>query len=131
MTKHELKNKPSQIYNCDESGMPLQHKVPKVLSVKGAKKVRQVSSGNKTQITILGCTSATGQVVPPMVVFTESILIHSYQMVKCLVHFMACRLMGGWIKSCSLIGSLNIFLHTLFLKDHSFYYWMGTHLIIH
>ena len=70
LTKHGLKNKPSQIYNCDESGMPLQHKVPKVLSVKGAKKVRQVSSGNKTQITILGCASATGQVVPPMVVFT-------------------------------------------------------------
>ena len=71
LIKYGLKNKPSQIYNCDESGMPLQHKVPKVLSVKGAKKVRQVSSGNKTQITILGCASATGQVVPPMVVFTE------------------------------------------------------------
>ena len=42
LTKHGLKNKPSQIYNCDESGMPLQHKVPKVLSVKGAKKVCQV-----------------------------------------------------------------------------------------
>ena len=41
LTKHGLKNKPSQIYNCDESGMPLQHKVSKVLSVKGAKKVRQ------------------------------------------------------------------------------------------
>ena len=50
--------------------MPLQHKVPKALAVKGAKKVHQVSSGNKTQITILGCASATGQVVPPMVVFT-------------------------------------------------------------
>ena len=70
MTKHGLKNKPSQIYNCDESGMPLQHKVPKVLSVKGAKKVRQVSSGNNTQITVLGYASATDQVVPPIVVFT-------------------------------------------------------------
>ena len=50
--------------------MPLQHKVPKVLSMKGAKKVCQVSSGNRTQITILGCTSATGQVIPSMVVFT-------------------------------------------------------------
>ena len=41
-----------------------------MLSVKGAKKVCQVSSGNKTHVTILGCASATGQVVPPMVVFT-------------------------------------------------------------
>ena len=41
-----------------------------MLSVKGTKKVSQLSSGNKTQITILGCASATGQVIPPMVVFT-------------------------------------------------------------
>ena len=65
MMEHGLKGRPSQIYNCDESGMPLQHKVPKVISAKGCKKVRQVSSGNKTQITILGCASATGQVIPP------------------------------------------------------------------
>ena len=50
--------------------MPLQHKIPKILLVKGTKKVCQVSSGNKTRITILGCASATGQVVPPMVEFT-------------------------------------------------------------
>ena len=36
LLKHRLKNKPSQIYNCDKSGVPLQHKVPNVLSVKGA-----------------------------------------------------------------------------------------------
>ena len=70
LMKNGLKDKPSQIYNCDESGMPLQHKIPKVVSTKGTKKVRQVSSGNKTQITVLGCASATGQVIPPMVVFT-------------------------------------------------------------
>jgi len=50
--------------------MPLQHKTLKVVSTKGTKKVRQVSSGTKTQITVLGCASATGQVIPPMVVFT-------------------------------------------------------------
>ena len=54
LTNHGLKDKPSQIYNCDESGMPLQHKMPKVITTKGIKKVRQCSSGNKTQITILG-----------------------------------------------------------------------------
>ena len=33
------------------------------------KKVRQSTSGTKTQITVLACASASGQVVPPMVVF--------------------------------------------------------------
>ena len=70
LSEHNLKDKPSQIYNCDESGMPLEHKLPRVISFKGTKKVRQVSSGNKTQITILGCCSATGQAIPPMVVFS-------------------------------------------------------------
>jgi len=71
LTKNMLKDKPCQIYDYDESGMPLQHKIPKVVSTKGTKKVRQASSGNKTQITVLGCASATtGQVMPAMVVFT-------------------------------------------------------------
>jgi len=50
-------NESSRIYNC---GMPLQQKSPKVYFLKGTKKVCQVSSGNKTQITILGCASTTG-----------------------------------------------------------------------
>ena len=58
-TKYDLKDKPSQIYNCDESGMPLEHKLPRVVAIKGTKKVRQISSGNNS-----------GQVIPPMVVFS-------------------------------------------------------------
>ena len=50
--------------------MPLEHKLPKTISLKGSKKVRQITSGNKTQITVLGCVSATGQVLPLMVVFS-------------------------------------------------------------
>ena len=43
LSEHNLMDKPSQIYNCDESGMPLDHKLPRVISIKGTKKVRQVS----------------------------------------------------------------------------------------
>jgi len=68
--KYNLTDKPAQIYNCDESGMPLDHKLPKTITLKGVKKVRQITTGNKTQITILGCVSATGQTIPPMVVFS-------------------------------------------------------------
>ena len=64
------KDKPSQIYNCNESGMPLEHKLPCVVAIKGTKKVWQISSGSKTQITVLGCCSASGQVIPPMVLFS-------------------------------------------------------------
>jgi len=43
--------------------------MPKVIAAKGTKKVRQCSSGSKTQITILACASASGQAILPMVVF--------------------------------------------------------------
>lgn len=59
-----MTDKPECIYNCDKSGMPLEHKP---IALKGTKKV---TSGNKTQITILGCVSAAGQTIPPIVVFS-------------------------------------------------------------
>ena len=43
--------------------------MPKIIAAKGTKKVRQCTSGSKTQITILACASASGQAILPMVVF--------------------------------------------------------------
>ena len=39
LSKYDLKDKLAQIYNCDESGMPLEFKLPKVIAGKGAKKL--------------------------------------------------------------------------------------------
>ena len=59
---------PNRIYNMDESGMPLDHKPPKVVARKGTRKVHCHTSGNKLQITVLVCANATGSVLP-MVTF--------------------------------------------------------------
>lgn len=59
----------SRIYNMDESGLPLDHKPPKVVAWKGTKKVHCRTSGNKAQITVLVCANAAGAVIPPMVIF--------------------------------------------------------------
>ena len=37
LSAHDLLNKPSQIYNEDESGIPLNPRPPKVVSAKGRK----------------------------------------------------------------------------------------------
>lgn len=42
---------PNRIYDMDESGMPLNHKPPKVVARKGTRKVHCRTSGNKSQIT--------------------------------------------------------------------------------
>lgn len=36
---------------------------------KGQKKIRYRSTGNKSQITVLGCASGTGHVLPPFIIF--------------------------------------------------------------
>ena len=109
---NKLKDKPAQIYNCDESGVPLDPKQLKIISAKGAKKVRQISSGNKTQITILGCVSATGQAIPPMVIFQGKNFNHSLSKGE----------IPGTLYGTSDSGWMD---HELFAK------WFQSHFLVH
>ena len=60
----------------NESGMPLDPKPPKVVSLKGQKKVVYRTSGKKGQIMVLGYGSATGQALPPLLIFDAKRLNH-------------------------------------------------------
>ncbi len=60
---------PEAIYNMDETGVPLTPRPPKIIAKKGQKKVRYRTSGQKAQITVIGCGSATGQAIPPFIIF--------------------------------------------------------------
>ena len=51
---------PSQIYNVDESGIPLDPKAPNIIAQTGTKKVRYRCTGKKEQITIVACGNAAG-----------------------------------------------------------------------
>ena len=68
LTTHNLL---SQIYNVDESGVPLNPRPPKVVTSKGrvTKKVRYRTSGRKGQIIVVGCANASGQFIPPMIIY--------------------------------------------------------------
>ena len=65
----DFESHPERVYNMDETGVPLDPRPPKVIAAKGQKKVRYRSSGNKSQITVVGCGSATGQAIPPFIIF--------------------------------------------------------------
>jgi hypothetical protein len=69
LTEQDLHSKPAQVYNVDESGIPFDPRAPNVVATKGMKKVRYRSSGKKGQVTVVGCASAAGQAIPPMVIF--------------------------------------------------------------
>ena len=68
--QNEILNSPQRIFNCDESGFPLSASSGAVLAQKGSKTVFQRVSENKEQITVLGCMSASGLYVPPLIIFS-------------------------------------------------------------
>jgi len=78
LDKNGLTNSPGQIYNVDESGIPLDPKAPNIVAKTGTKKVRYRSTGRKGQITIVACGSATGQVIPPTVIFESKVVNHAW-----------------------------------------------------
>ena len=67
--EYDFHEHPEAIYNMDETGMPLEPRPPKIIAQKGQKKIRYQTSGQKQQITVIGCGSATGQAIPPFIIF--------------------------------------------------------------
>ena len=61
----------SQIFNLDESGLPLAgtNGKLKLITTKGAKNVYKVAPDSREQVTVLGCASADGSLSKPYVLF--------------------------------------------------------------
>ena len=60
-----FRDHPECIYNVDETGVPLDPYPPKIVAKKCQCKVRYHCSGQKTQITVIGCANAVGHTMPP------------------------------------------------------------------
>ena len=73
LMENHLDGKPGQLFNMDESGMPLDPKAPKLVFQKGSNAFN-VSSGTKSQITVVACASAAGFCMPPMVIWDRKTL---------------------------------------------------------
>jgi hypothetical protein len=59
LDENDLRGKPGQIFNMDESGMPLDPKAPRIVAERGSD-ATAIGSGNKSQVTIVACVSAAG-----------------------------------------------------------------------
>ena len=65
-----LISKPGQIFNADETGVTIVHKPSKVIAQVGRRNVPALTSAEKGRThTILSCVSASGQVIPPFVIY--------------------------------------------------------------
>ena len=74
LKSNDLMEKPCQIFNCDESGLPLTPHPPKVVVPKGVKHPIAIGTGDRSQMTVLVCCSAGGYVIPPFVIFDRKTL---------------------------------------------------------
>ena len=69
-------NSPSHIFNCDETGFPLNPKSLKVVDEMSSKTTNCVTGNTKSQITVMVCTSAAGYAIPPFVIFSRKSFNH-------------------------------------------------------
>ena len=72
--RNEILDKPSLIFNMDESGFPLDPKNPFIVCRRGERHPSFITSGSKVQITVLACCNAAGYAIPPLVIFDRKIL---------------------------------------------------------
>ena len=74
LADNHLHDKPAQIFNCDETGLPLDQTPALVVAARGQKHPRAVTTGSKKQITVLACANAAGYALPPLVIFSRKAL---------------------------------------------------------
>ena len=55
MENANVRNNPHLIFNCDETGLPLEFKPSKVVDRKGIRSVYSITSGKKGQVTPRVC----------------------------------------------------------------------------
>ncbi|KAK3727232.1 hypothetical protein QZH41_006992 [Actinostola sp. cb2023] len=64
-----LTDKPHLIFNCDESGFEFDAINKIVAAARGAKHVPRISKGQHETITVMACSSAAGNSLPPMFIY--------------------------------------------------------------
>ena len=81
MEEYDLLQKPCHLFNTDETGLPISPKPLKMVCHTGSKNPCCIDGGSKSQITVVGCVSAAGYCVPPMVVYNRKSYFVSSEMV--------------------------------------------------
>ena len=79
LNKTGLKNHPERIYNADETSFCLSGRPQNVISLKGSKAPQCMIGGTgRENITIQGCISAIGQLLPPYILYSGQHLMFDY-----------------------------------------------------
>ncbi|XP_028430494.1 uncharacterized protein LOC114553485 [Perca flavescens] len=69
LEEHVLREKPRQIYNCDETGFQLETNRRQVIVPRGTKHAYRQAQGTREHITVLACLNAAGEDIPPFIIY--------------------------------------------------------------
>ncbi|XP_029375064.1 uncharacterized protein LOC115054154 [Echeneis naucrates] len=70
MDTHGLRDKPHQIYNCNETGFQLGRK--RVILQKSASLGFKPTPGSRDHISVLACFNAAGEDIPPFIIYSKA-----------------------------------------------------------
>ena len=105
----------------DESGFPLDPHSPFVLCKRGERHPAFITSGGKTQITVLACCNTAGYSIPPFVIFQGQIMKQDLTIGEVPGTMYG---MSGLIVNYLMDGFKDIFLLMPQLLGHCFFYSM-------
>ena len=108
LSNNGLMHKPMQLYNCDETGMPLGAYHHKVVAQAGSNPTCITSNSSKSQVTVLACVSATGVAMPPFVIFQRKTMNQEFTIGE----------IPGTLYGCSEKGWINQKLFTHWFENH-------------
>ena len=126
MKGNKLEGRPGQIFNMDESGMPLDPKAPRLIFQKGSSACA-LGSGDKSQITIVACASVAGFCLPPMVIWDRKTLAPELAVGEVPGAIMGCQAKAGLTVNCLMCGLTTTFCTTYPQLGLFSSCWMVTH----
>ena len=105
-----LISKPMCIFNADESGVSIVHRPGKVLTQLGRKTVYSISSAERGKThTILACVSASGLVLPPMMIYPRKRPVPDNFKEGAVPNTLFVTSENGWINADLFLGWMKFF----------------------
>ncbi|XP_065654929.1 uncharacterized protein LOC136081532 [Hydra vulgaris] len=101
---------PSNIWNCDETGITTVHVPPKILAPKGKKQIGSITSAERgNNVTMIAAINATGNSIPPLLVFPRA-KFKDYMLNNCPPGSVGAANKSGWSNEVIFVQFLEHFI---------------------
>ncbi|XP_065672428.1 tigger transposable element-derived protein 1-like [Hydra vulgaris] len=101
---------PSNIWNCDETGITTVHVPPKILAPKGKKQIGSITSAERgNNVTMIAAINATGNSIPSLLVFPRA-KFKDYMLNNCPPGSVGAANKSGWSNEVIFVQFLEHFI---------------------